>query len=522
MGKLLLYIALVLFASLSLKAQEEDLNPNGYNVLYYPNGKVLSEGNMRDGKPEGYWLTYYTTGVIKSGGNRKNYLLDSIWVFYNSTGDTIKKINYLLGKKNGYYYEYYTDRSKPEYIGQIKSQELFVNDTKEGKSYYYFAEGKLREMVSYTNNKKNGIGIEYAKDDGRIITITRYNKGSMAERDRINRYDSEKLKDREWREFYDGVKVHIESNYKAGLLHGYYKEYDPRGRLIHTLLYDEGKLINDVENIERDVVVRENKSEDGSFVDRGPYVDDIPIGVHKRINANGDVIDSWIYDDNGVLLSKGIIDREGKHQRDWIDYYRNGTVKDRGKYTNNLREGKWVFYFQSGKIEQEGYYKRGKEQDLWTWYYPGGNIFIEEEYYNGRLEGKYSEYDDLGNILTEGEYFDGEKEGDWIVSINDFVAKGKYITGFEDGKWKYFYGDGTLMFDGNYIQGQADGKHKYFYPNATLKEEQYYAGGIPDKHWKKYDKEGSLIVTISYAQGKEYRINGVKVEFPGDDTVIIK
>ena len=89
-------------------------------------------------------------------------------------------------------------------------------------------------------------------------------------------------------------------------------------------------------------------------------------------------------------------------------------------------------------------------------------------------------------------------------------------------KWKYFYDDGTLLFDGNYVQGQPDGKHKYFYPDGSLKEEQYYSSGVRDKHWKKYDTEGNLIVTISYENGKESRINGVKVDFPGEDTVILK
>ena len=34
--------------------------------------------------------------------------------------------------------------------------------------------------------------------------------------------------------------------------------------------------------------------------------------------------------------------------------------------------------------------------------------------------------------------------------------------------------------------------------------------------------EGNVIVTISYEDGKEYRINGVKIDFPDDNVVIIK
>ena len=140
MRRNILYFVLFIFLIIgnsALKGQENLLNQNGFNRFYYPNGQVSSEGNMVDGKPDGFWKTYYVSGVLKSEGNRKNNLLDSIWVFYSLSADTIKKINYIYGKKNGYYYTYdYQNINKPE--GYIYSRELFVNDMKEGKSFYYY------------------------------------------------------------------------------------------------------------------------------------------------------------------------------------------------------------------------------------------------------------------------------------------------------------------------------------------------------------------------------------------------
>ena len=85
-----------------------------------------------------------------------------------------------------------------------------------------------------------------------------------------------------------------------------------------------------------------------------------------------------------------------------------------------------------------------------------------------------------------------------------------------------YYDDGTLLFEGDYIQGNPDGKLKYYYPKGALKEEQYYSSGIPDKNWKRFDEEGNLIVTITYVDGKEYRINGVRIDLPDTDTKIIQ
>lgn len=82
MRKSLLFLVLVMIAFL-LKAQDNTVVPNGFNRFYHPDGKVSSEGMMRDGKPDGYWKTYWENGTLKSEGNRRNFELDSIWSFYD-------------------------------------------------------------------------------------------------------------------------------------------------------------------------------------------------------------------------------------------------------------------------------------------------------------------------------------------------------------------------------------------------------------------------------------------------------
>ena len=58
---------------------QESIDPNGYNVFYYPNGQKSSEGMLKDGQPEGWWKSYNEQGVLVSEGNRKDHLLDSVW-----------------------------------------------------------------------------------------------------------------------------------------------------------------------------------------------------------------------------------------------------------------------------------------------------------------------------------------------------------------------------------------------------------------------------------------------------------
>ncbi len=87
---------------------------------------------------------------------------------------------------------------------------------------------------------------------------------------------------------------------------------------------------------------------------------------------------------------------------------------------------------------------------------------------------------------------------------------------------RLFISDGKLAYEGNYIQGNPDGEHVYYYNNGKIKEIDYYVMGIAEKNWKKYDENGVLLITITYKDNREYRINGEKIEFAEDDVKLIQ
>lgn len=513
------FILLLFFVYAVQGFSQAELNPNGYNKIFYPNGSLQSEGFLKDGKPEGYWISYYPTGVKKSEGRRTNYQLDSILVFYNLVGDTVSKMSYLNGLKNGYTFKYYEEPEQA--IGKYISKELFVNDQLEGTAYYYYESGLVKEMANYANNKREGFSYEFEKD-GRIVAIYSYRKGVIKERVRLNRYNEKGNKEGLWQEFYEGFRVRNESYYKDGLLDGYYKEYTSNGELVLTLLYRDGNLIERVNEGSIESIEKQVFNEDGILKSSGPYIENKPVGIHKEFDRSGAVVKTLVYNDYSELIGSGFIDEEGQRNGSWEDYYTGGAIKAKGVYKDNQREGPWVFYSETGKVEQTGNYSKGKYSGLWKWYYPNGKIWREEEYLNGKEEGFYFEYDTLGTLIVEGTYFDGEKEGKWKLVINDHRAEGNYVTGLMDGKWRHYYDNGALSFEGNFVQGNANGKHVFFYEDGTLKEEQYYSNGIRERHWKKYNELGELKITISYKNDIEYRINGVRIDFPVEGSKMIQ
>ncbi|KPK86972.1 MAG: hypothetical protein AMS27_03840 [Bacteroides sp. SM23_62_1] len=513
----------ILFLSFfkTTNGQQEEVS-DGYVKFYYPNGQVSSEGMMKDGKPDGYWKTYYVTGVIKSEGKRTNYMLDSIWVFYNQKGDTTQKISYMYGKKNGYSITYgYENLWEGVDTGVVIAKELYINDKKEGISYYYYPDGNLKSEVPYVNGKKQGLSKEY-DENGIIITLVYYHNGYMTDREEINRRDAYRNKQGTWKEFYPDGKVKKEEVYKDNLLDGLYKTFNESGNLLLVLNYSSGKLVEEVEQEQMDVDIRNEYDDQNRLIASGAFRNNIPVGIHRTYDKEGNVINSKIYNESGNVVAEGIIDVEGNREGPWKEYYQDGKIRATGNYQNNERSGKWVFYYKNGKVEQTGDFIRGRTTGIWTWYYENGIMSREESYFNGKEDGIMIEYSTDGRILTRGDYVEGEKEGEWYYRVGDHIETGYYITGLRDGLWRYFYNDSTLKFEGKYLQGNPDGKHKLYYENGVVKEERYYIMGIREKNWKRYDEEGNLTMTITYQNDSETRINGIKVELPEREIKLIQ
>jgi antitoxin component YwqK of YwqJK toxin-antitoxin module len=517
MQRLIVFI-IALFIFQIGSAQENIALKDGYQIFKYPNGTVSGEGLIKNGMPEGLWKSYYVTGIKKSEGKRTNSLLDSIWVFFDQAGDTTEKINYLYGKKNGWYYKYKKAPSTGVYIW---SKELFAGDKKEGTAFIYFPGGKIQQTIKYNSGKTEGLSKEFDQD-GNVITLLEYNNDYLVSRERINRTDNKGLKQGDWKEFYPSGTIKSEKSYKDDLIHGYYKEYDNRGILVLTMLYESGSIVKSRVEDEPDIEIVNKTDQEGKIIYSGPYRNKIPVGIHREYGKDGKVTNSFIYNDNGIMLSEGIVDDAGKFNGKWKDLFSNGKVQAEGQYTDSRRSGLWKFYNTSEKVEQTGSYNNGRPDGQWKWYYDNGAMLREEEYFQGVRDGLSTEYSSAGEIIAQGSYSDGEKNGEWKFKSGNSTEEGKYIIGLKDGIWKSYYPDGTLKFKGNFVQGNPDGKQTLYFENGNIKEEQYYQAGIREKSWKKFNEAGIPYLVIAYKNDAEFSINGVRIKLPESDTKLIK
>jgi len=506
MSKFNIYFFGIIILCHSVYAQDKVVD--GYNRFYYSSGKVASEGNFKDGKPDGYWKTYYTTGIKKSEGTRTNYLLDSIWIFYTEKGDTLSKISYLRGKKNGYLVTYGSAAGK----NYLLSKELYIDDKKQGVSYYYLPNGLLDKTVCYRDGRRNGLSKIYSKA-GVITTIENYQSDFLIDSENINKTDEQNRKQGVWKEFFLNDVLKIEAHYFNNLLDGDYKEFNMTGSLLVYQRYQNGIPVVETAVDENKIEIKNTYYINGAVKTSGPYKDTIKVGIHRTYNQEGKISASIIYDDFGLLLSTGIVGKDGDKHGNWTDFYPSGKVKAKGKYKNNKRIDDWQFFYESGTIEQIGAYDNGKMNGEWKWYFDTGKLLRQEKFENGAENGLMVEYDSIGTVITKGTYIDGEKDGQWLYQVGGVIEEGEYKNGLKQGTWKHYYAYNKVRkFEGNFFQGQPNGKHTWYFDNGNIQLFGEYVMGEKERRWYEYDEEGNLVQTIVYHHDVELSIDGFKIK----------
>jgi uncharacterized protein len=500
---------LVFVMNTFVSAQETtDSLPPGYKKFYFPDGKVSSEGILREGKPDGYWKNYNIYGKLKSEGNRINFQLEGIWKFYDEEGNVVLETNYSNGKKEGIR----ITRTPEERI-----EEYFEDDQKQGIASYFDKEGFLIKTIPYENGRENGIMKIYNRDSV-VITMAEYRRGLMISREYINRYDASNQPTGLWRTFYNDGNVNEEFTYKFGKLDGYFKKYDREGNLESIRKYNNGELLPDSDELV-EYEIRRDYYPDMKVKIEGSYRDGVPDGVRKEFNPDGSLSVVYLID-KGKITGSGILDDIGKKQGFWKEYYLEGGIKAEGSYAGGIPVGNWVYYFQDGTIEQKGGFdNKGREQGKWLWYYPGGVLRREEDFSAGIRNGSMKEYDEKGNLIASGDFVDGEEDGEWFYQEEGYRQEGTYAEGERDGEWIHHYPDGTISFSGKYIDGYPDGKHIWFNPDGTTRTEGDYIMGIRHGLWKYYTETGVLILLVEFKNGIEVKYDNVviKPQIPGSD-----
>lgn len=516
MKRYIITLLFIITLSLSIFGQDS-ISKNGYVVLKHDNGKIASEGIMKDGLPDGYWKSYNKKGILISEGNRASFMLDSLWKFYNEDGLLLMTVNYTLGKKNG---------KKNTFLQNEVIEETYKNNLKVGFEKHFDKNKKLIKVIPFLDGLEDGIAKEY-NELGNIILLTEYKKGYVIKREFINRLDGSGLKQGLWKSFYDNDIQKFEGYYLNNKKNGFFKEFDINGNLTKIEKYENDQLIIDALET-RKLEMRVDYFKNGKQRIIGTYYNGVAEGVRREYNEKGQVIQSYLMK-SGFVVGKGIMDDNGLKQGAWEEYYDENystssakILRAKGNYKNSKPVGVWNFFFLNGKIEIEGSYnENGKKEGLWSWYYPNGNMLVQENYLDGKREGLYTEYDDKKNVIVKGNFIEDKEDGKWYRANNDYIEEGKYTEGQREGSWKGFYKNGNVCYECNYNDNNFDGKYLRFWENGRIREQGTYILGLKNGSWKSFDALGNLFLIVTYKKGVEIRFEGVKIEPTLDENEVI-
>ncbi len=182
------------------------------------NGRLLYEGNFKDGKPVGEWKRYHPGGQLKAlivyNGDTAFTQLFDVW------RNKVTEGNFLDQKKEGIWKIF-----KDNYV---VADEEYRGGAKNGVSHQYYDTGEIMEESHWKDGKQNGDYQVFFKNGQPYIQ----SKMKSGQRDGL------------FLVFYENGQPEREAAYKNNLRDGEWKFYNSNGEYMYSLFYDEGKILN--------------------------------------------------------------------------------------------------------------------------------------------------------------------------------------------------------------------------------------------------------------------------------------
>ncbi len=418
---------------------------------FYPDGKLMLKGDMRNGKKDGEWTRYYKNGVVKQllhytngylNGDFVEYftngqvqdsmvfkdgVLNGPYTSYNKAGVHLLKGYYRTGNQNQEWDYYYND-------GSLDHKSYFVDGVAQGWSTEYDVEGNVMSRIQYVNNK--------------ITRFQNYNSnGEMISDFDMTRDSVYLLKG-------DSIHVTAKCEMKGGLYYGDFIWYFPNG----------------------------------SILSKKSFSNDMINGKYERFNELGNVIQTGDY-------------LGGEKQGIWSSFYTDGKIKQVTYYFNDEKDSLEIGYFDNGNVEFTKQYVSGILNGDVLYYERNGTMLIKYIYDMDELIAyQYAKKNGLSDTIRI-------KEDDKIIAKfkNGKKSYTANIKGYNlDGKCITYYPNGMECLVENYRCGQLNGLSVSYYPNGNKKEECTYLNGDKNGLYVSYRENGQPAREEHYRNGENH------------------
>ena len=212
---------------------DTDGKRRGLYKEFYSDSTLRAEGVFVDGLRSGEWEFYYHNGQIQEIGSYQEGQPDGIWTWYYDNGQKQIEEQFFKGTPNGFYKEY-------DSRGNIIVTGTYFDGMKNGK--WTEEIGDMRTHGEYRNDKQIGEWVSYYDNDKLAFKGT-FNAG---------------YPDGEHFFYYQNGRLREIQKYAAGVKHGDWKKYLDTGELYFTVTYDQGKEVKyDGEALDDNEIIKE-------------------------------------------------------------------------------------------------------------------------------------------------------------------------------------------------------------------------------------------------------------------------
>ncbi len=361
--------------------------------------------------------------------------------------------------------------------GKTMSEGELVNSKEEGKWTFWYENGNKQVDAHFTEGIPDSLW-QWYNESGNMIKKGHYKNG---------------LEHGVWINYYENGQQQDSGLYQSGRMNGFWKFWYEDGQLLQEGTYKRNaqdgnwKIFHENGNLSNEGLMKEGVMSGlwNNYYDNGKLES---VLIHKSAEKLI-VQDTW--DLNGKQLVK---DGNGAFK----SYSKSGQLLVTGEIKDGSRIGEWVTYFEDGKIKEKGLYENDlyKVIDVWA---SNGDAIVTDG--NGMYKSYYL---DSENVMESGKIVDGLREGKWELYYestqtlfqDNIYLKGKqtgvsnsyfesgqlYVSGQlkdnkRDGEWNWYYESGLISSSVSFIDDKKDGKQTMWSEMGDVTKEEYYKNG---------------------------------------------
>lgn len=197
------------------------------------------------------------------------------------------------------------------------------------------------------------------------------------------------------------------------------------------------------------------------------------------------------YDNGNPKLVFTLVDnRDGNPDRiGEKSYYEDGQLRYEKHFKEGRPSGEWTFYYANGKMHAKGTFNTNDTMGTdWKFYNDKGEDFYQEDYDSMRVLDFTADHRPLSVA-----YYKGDEEMRFQFNDNFTLnTKGMVKGGAKEGRWEFYYADGTLRMEAVYSHDLRNGAYNSYRENGIPYFRGFYINDQRANIWEFYDEAGNL------------------------------